>query len=188
MNIFVLDRNPELCAQYHNNSHVVKMIVEYAQILSTAHRVLDGIQYCDRRDNRGGRRLKRWKLDGFFDRVVYKATHYNHPSAVWARQSSSNYKWLSKLFSALCREYTHRYGKRHKCADLVPILGTLPKNIPLGQMTPFAQAMPEEYFCKNPVIAYRNYYVGEKSNFNNYTNRQKPGWLLYEESKWAETR
>ena len=42
MNIFYLHENPEICAEYHCDKHVVKMILETAQMLSTAHRIIDG--------------------------------------------------------------------------------------------------------------------------------------------------
>ena len=45
MNIFVLDKDPHIAAQMHCDRHVPKMIVESAQMLSTAHRLLDGEEY-----------------------------------------------------------------------------------------------------------------------------------------------
>ena len=48
MNIFYLDRDPKIAAQMMCDKHVVKMILESAQILSTAHRVLDGDDYADK--------------------------------------------------------------------------------------------------------------------------------------------
>ena len=97
MNIFYLHENPKICAKYHNDSHCVKMILEYAQLMCTAHRELDVIS-----------------KGSLMDTTLYKATHKNHPSAVWVRESKANYEFLHKLFSALCNEYTHRYGKIHK--------------------------------------------------------------------------
>ena len=37
MNIFLLDWNTDVCAQYHCDKHVVKMILESTQMLSTVH-------------------------------------------------------------------------------------------------------------------------------------------------------
>ena len=51
MNIFYLDRHPKICAEYHCDKHTVKMIIEYAQLMSTAHRVLDGEEYYDKTSN-----------------------------------------------------------------------------------------------------------------------------------------
>ena len=80
MNIFYLDPDPKTCAQMHCDKHVTKMIIEYSQLMSTAHRVIDGEEYID---NSSGRKIKRWKLSDIREDVLYKATHINHPSAIW---------------------------------------------------------------------------------------------------------
>lgn len=177
MNIFFLDTDPQIAAQYHHDKHVVKMILETAQLLSTAHRVLDGEQYVDQST---GRKIKRWKMnDSFIDERLYKATHMNHPSNVWTRESKDNYIWLYKLFVSLCHEYTHRYGKVHAtCKKLAVILGQTPKNIPDVGMTKMPQAMPDQYKANDSVQAYRNYYVGAKKSQSKYTNRNEPAWLI----------
>ena len=109
MNIFHLDNDPVKAAQMMCDKHVVKMIVEYAQLMSTAHRVLDGTEYYDKTKN--GRKIKRWKLNGAAEeRLLYKASHVNHPSNIWVRKCNDNYRWLYKHFRALCDEYTRRYG------------------------------------------------------------------------------
>lgn len=176
MNIFFLDKDPQLAAEYHHDKHVVKMILETAQLLSTAHRVLDGVQYIDQST---GRKIKRWKMnDEFMEDRLYKATHINHPSNIWARESSENYEWLYQLFVCLCYEYTHRYGKVHAtCKKLAVVLGQVPRNIKNGPMTKMPQAMPEDYRTSDSVQAYRNYYIGAKKNQSKYTNRKAPDWL-----------
>ena len=88
------------------------MILEYAQLLSTAHRVLDG-NHIDGY-SKTGRKQKRYVLSDNRDSFLYSATHINHPSAVWVRKSRDNYTWLYQLLVWLCREYTYRYGKIHK--------------------------------------------------------------------------
>ena len=177
MNIFYLDRDVTKCAEYHNDKHVVKMILEYAQLLSTAHRVLDGIEYTDKTAN--GRSIKRWRLeDQAFENQLYKATHINHPSAVWVRQSNNNYIWLMCLFQSLLMEYTHRYGKHHSCERLVYWLRKPPKNIPVDYLTQPTPAMPDEYKVKNDSLqSYRNYYVGAKKSMAKWKNRQVPEWF-----------
>lgn len=157
MNIFVLDYDPVRCAQAHGDKHVVKMILETAQLLSTAH-------YC---------------VDAKVPEGVYKPTHVNHPCAVWCRQNVGNYFWLHELGVALCTEYTHRYGKVHKTQDVMSKLERPPRYItPSGVRTPFAQAMPEEYRRpRNAVGAYRDYYRHVKFPLLTYTNRQPPRWL-----------
>ena len=97
MNVFYLDHHTHRCAKQHVDKHVVKMIVEYAQLLSTAHRVLDGEEYEGRTAN--NRRIRRFKMaDSNVENTLYKASHINHPSAVWVRQSSQHYQWLYRLF------------------------------------------------------------------------------------------
>lgn len=173
MNIFYLDKDPIIAATYHNDKHVVKMILESAQLLSTAHRVLDGKRYIEIKNNR---KISRWRLSDNED-ILYKATHINHPSNVWARTTSENYMWLYQLFNALCAEYTHRYGKVHKTSKLLTVLSELPKHIPINKMTEVPQAMPDKYRMNDSIDAYRAYYNEEKVKFSKYTKRECPEWL-----------
>ena len=124
MNIFYLDADVTECAKAHNDKHTVKMIVEYAQLMSTAHRMLDGELYYDKSKN--GRKVARYKLPDHREEHMYKACHFNHPSAVWTRQSNNNYNWLYCLWVELCKEYTYRYGKKHASAELNEYLIPLP--------------------------------------------------------------
>ena len=112
MNIFYLDPDPQICAEMHISKHVVKMIIEYSQLMSTAHRFLDGVEYIDASS---GRRIKRWRLDDEREQSLMKASHINHPSAIWCRENKENYKWLYDMWVCLCDEYTYRYGKVHAC-------------------------------------------------------------------------
>jgi len=178
MNIFVLDQNPILAAQLQCDKHVVKMIVETAQMLSTAHRILDGEQYID---NSSGRRIKRWRHDSLDD-SLYKASHVNHPCNVWLRESSLNYEWLYNHFVALCSEYNLRYNKMHETSrKLRNILGTHPKNLRQGSLTPFALAMPDEYRSDDVVQSYRRYYNSKQSAFKmKWTVRKPPDWVNIE--------
>ena len=107
------------------------MVIEYAQLLSTAHRMLDGTQWIDASS---GRRIKRWRLDNSnMDGVLYKASHINHPSAIWVRQNNSQYQYMYNMFENLCEEYTYRYGKIHMTdSKLRELLVDSPKNIPIG--------------------------------------------------------
>lgn len=163
MNIFALDSNPRLAAIYHCDKHVVKMILEYAQLLSTAHHVLDGDEA---------------------PAGIYKATHINHPCAVWTRSSYANYSWLVKLFQECLKEYTFRYGKHHSAERLIPILKVKPRNITIGGQTLPPLCMPD--YCKvydNPehwqevTRSYRKYYMKEKKDILKWKNRQKPWWF-----------
>lgn len=179
MNVFYLDKNPLRCAQDHCDKHVVKMIIEYAQLMSTAHRVLDGTVYEDRTAN--NRRIKRWLMPHkHYEDLYYKASHINHPSAIWARQSSGNYRWLYSMWFQLCLEYTHRYGKSHATyTKLASALSHTPMNIPDGSFTDPPQAMPDDCKMSDAINAYQNYYIKEKAKFAKWTNRNIPEWFSY---------
>lgn len=177
MNIFYLDKNPRVAAEYHCDKHVVKMILESAQLLCSAHRFIDGKMHIGL--SQSGRKQKRWTLDDSRENVLYKAGWSNHPSAIWARSHIDHYRYLFDLFSFLIDEYKYRYkGKDHKCQELIPHLIDAPFNINFeGNWQEPPQAMPEE--CKVPgdsVTAYRNYYIMHKSRFAKWTRRASPEW------------
>lgn len=170
MNIFFLHLRTKLCAQYHVDRHVVKMILETAQLLCTAIWVLGGT-------------------------APLKETHKNHPSAIWARSGRVNWKWLRKLGLSLCEEYTFRYGKTHK---LEPVLRDLkpPTNLPDVPFTPPPQAMPDVYkesggTVLDSIKAYRKYYVSGKKhlhlwkNRHAWKNRNVPSFILKEYPDYA---
>jgi hypothetical protein len=182
MNIFYLDYDPKTSAEMHIDKHVVKMILEYAQLLSTAHRVLDGILTDG--VSQSGRKRKQYVLSDKRDEVLYSATHINHPSAVWVRQHAVNYAYLYNLFIATCDEYTYRYGKVHATdAKLREALKDTPKNILMDNKTRVwhgpTPAMPDE--CKivgDHVASYRKYYIDKKSDMAKWTNREPPDWFI----------
>lgn len=157
MNIFALDSDPRKAAEYHNDKHVVKMILESAQLLCSAHH-MSGSD------------------------APYKLTHKNHPSSLWCRETKENYLWLYELAENLCAEYTFRTGKVHKTEEKIKLLKT-PPTLPFGQLTKFALAMPEEYKSEDPVESYRNYYRNEKIFMKNgkrmdtWTRRERPSWF-----------
>lgn len=159
MNIFLLDSNPKIAAQYHNDKHCVKMILETAQLLSTAHRVLD--KEC---------------LESNFDTVLYKATHINHPSAKWVRECQNNYYWTYNLFLELLSEYTYRYEKKHKCVFLIDILCNFPKNLKNVNGTLPYLCMPDECKVSDAIQSYRNYYVMHKQHLASWKKRGEPFW------------
>ncbi len=179
MNIFYCDANPQLCAMAHCDKHVVKMIVEYCQILSTCHRILDGEiqQYI----TKSGRISKEYLLPDARENILYKASHIHHPSVIWAMQGDKNYLWLHELLLYLNAEYTHRYGKIHLCATkgLIAQLGALPMRInPLETKTEIPQVMPEIYQINGDSIgAYRNYYNLQKYKIAKWTKRTPPAWF-----------
>lgn len=157
--------------------HVIKMILETAQLLSTAHRILDGTEYIGK--SASGRNAKRWKLDSSVDDVIYQATHIHHPSSVWTRLSSGNYQWLYWHFVGLIDEYYHRYGKVHKCDAMKSVLSNLPKNIKHDAFTQPTPAMDDKYIViNNSLASYRNYYILGKTHLHKYTKRHAPDWLM----------
>lgn len=178
MNIFYLSKNQTECAQQHVDRHVVKMILEYAQLLSTAHRLLDGTQSIELQNSR---KLKCWSLSNpQMDSVLYKATHINHPSAVWVRKSSANYHWLSIMLRELCKEYTYRYGKIHKVErdGLMEILYASPVNIPTSSFSEPTPAMPDEFKVPgNSVLSYQQYYNGSKTRLHSWKLRDVPEFI-----------
>jgi len=178
VNIFYVSPDPVQAAQWMVDKHVVKMILESAQLLSTAHRVLDGREVAGK--SKTGRNAKRWVLDDARDAVLYQATHINHPSAVWARKSVENYNWLAEHLFALGEEYTYRYGKTHKCfGELSYQLQSPPKNLTNYDMTTMPSAMAPEYVVsEDPIVNYRNYYKIGKASMHSWKNRQPPEWII----------
>lgn len=153
MNIFYLDKDPKLAAIYQYNKHVVKMILESAQMLCTAHHCYGS---AEQKAN-----------------VPYKQAHLNHPSTIWARQSKSTYMWLYEHMMALGTEYYVRYGKTHltitKCKEF---LATPPKYIQGDEWSQPPQAMPDEYKHKDSIIAYWQYYINDKSHIAGKTENK----------------
>lgn len=156
MNIFVLDMDLQACARAHYDRHVVKMCLEYAQILSTAARL------------RG------------FDHRGYKSTHVNHPCVQWATEPQ-NWSWLLRLAEALGAEYTERYGRIHASTTALLDLPAELLNTWEGRYEiphNFALAMPEEYHRDDAVESYRAYYRGAKSHLMAYrAPAVAPSWL-----------
>jgi hypothetical protein len=154
MNIFFLDNDVKKCAEYHCDKHVVKMILETAQLLCGAH----------------------WATDSPY-LVPYKMSHKNHPCSIWTRESLSNYHLLCELGLELCKEYTHRYEKRHKSQEVIEWCMFNKPNISDIGLTEPAKAMPDEYKTNSVVESYRNYYVGAKLDFATWKKREKPFWF-----------
>ena len=167
MNIFYLHSDPVIAAQAMTDKHVVKMVLETAQLLSTAHRVLDGTPYI--KLSKSNAKLTRYN----HPLPLYQATHINHPSAIWVRESADNYAWLYSHFLALCVEYTRRYGKTHKSyTDLNAYLSQIPANIPHCDTTPVRIAITDtKWHRSDPVASYRAYYLGEKLKLQHDINR-----------------
>jgi len=176
MNIFYLAEDPKVCAQYHCDKHVVKMILEYAQLLSTAHRVLDG-KHTKVLSNSGKRYVSNWIMDDSSDAVLYKVAHVSHPSNIWTRASGHHYIWLWRLWHNLCLEYTERYNKTHvSWKKLRTYLSIPPQNIQDNGFTPPPQCMPDDCKKNDTVQAYRDFYMAHKREFATWKT-QVPSWF-----------
>lgn len=151
MNFFYLDENPVKCAEYMVDRHVVKMILEHCQLLSTAQH-LSGIE------------------------SLYKPTHVNHPCAIWTRESLSNYKLLIEFTKAICKEYSYRYEKIHACESILYYCENVVPDIKDIGVTEIRLAMPD--YCKigSAVESYREYYKKEKQHIAFWKKRNVPDW------------
>ena len=158
MNIFYLDRNPRIAAQMMCDKHVVKMILESAQMLSTTHRVLDGDDVAN-------------------SKGLYKMAHKNHPSTIWVRTNAENYEWLWTHMDALMKEYTYRYDKRHATERLIEPLKQQPKCITSSGYIDPPQCMPDQCKKEDTVTSYRTYYIIEKVKIATWNKkRSAPKW------------
>ena len=164
MNIFFLHPDPAIAAEMHCDKHCVKMILETAQMLCTAHRVLDGDKCADQKG-------------------MYKTAHLNHPSTKWVRGSRLQYEWTYDLFKFLCDEYTSRYDKVHLTdKKFRKILSTPPFFISVPpcstDMVDPPQCMPDQYKVPDDAVkAYRDYYIGEKAGFAKWAYCSTPTWF-----------
>jgi len=177
LNIFYLSSDPKKCAEDHCDKHVVKMIIEYAQLLSTAHRILDG-EETRVLSNSGKTMTSQWKLHDHRENILYKCAHINHPSNKWVRAAEDHYIYLLELWNSLSREYTIRYNKVHSTwKKLVQHLNQLPKNIDrnVGFLPP-PQCMPDECKKEDTVDAYRDFYKAHKREFATWKTRT-PLWF-----------
>jgi hypothetical protein len=191
MNIFILDKDPVVAAQLQCDKHVVKMIVESAQMLSTSHRLLDGVAV--KRPSKSGKTMRTYydlyegTDDLEMETLLMANAHESHPCTKWTMESTGNYDWHWLHLKALCEEYTYRYGKIHKVERVDPVVGypllqaleILPRNIPDGPMTPFRLAMksnPECMYEDDPVRSYREFYQTKTFKMV-WTKRNIPEWF-----------
>lgn len=152
MNIFILSSDPVLAAQYQCDKHVPKMVLESAQMLCLA--------------------LPK-------NLSPYKQAYQHHPCSVWALSSKYNYLWLLNHAKALSDEYTFRFEKTHACRKVIGLCEDYFPQMNFSQdyMTPFAQAMPEQYKSYDAVMSYRSYYKGDKIRFAKWIKgRPAPQW------------
>ena len=167
MNIFFLDMCPIKAARYHCDKHTVKMILEVAQMMSTAHHVYETKQAP----------------------YLYKPTHKNHPMSKWVRESMDNYNWAFNHLIALLNEFHKRRGKAHKTGEKLKYLQHNP-NLPLKGLTEPPQCMPDEYKVEGDIVtSYRRYYMNDKASFARWEwpNAKVPDWWFdgaYYKANW----
>jgi hypothetical protein len=172
MNLFFLDIDPQKCAEYHCDKHVIKMLLEIVQMLYTAHHL---------------GKIAELPIDH------YKIAHTNHPTAVWIRTCKANYTYASQVGMFLAKEYTFRYNKIHSCEKHIIWLNeNLPKfntnfkinfNLKVNckqfeelGMTPVPLAMPDDSKRNDPIKSYREYYMLHKVHFAKWKKRESPWW------------
>jgi len=153
MNIFVLHREPRIAATMMCDKHVVKMILETAQMMCTI-------------------------VASQGHETPYRSTHARHPCTLWAAQSIANWNWLVEHGMALCDEYTKRYNKVHKSQYIIEWCASTHIDLPDIPQTPFAQAMPPQYRSECAVTAYRAYYMGEKARFATWKTQTPDWWTI----------
>lgn len=190
MNIFALHPNPRKAARWHVDKHIVKMVLEYCQLLYTAHWV---VHYPELLTNKSAVGLsaaqkqcavpddmKTAPICKTTNEPSYRPCHIHHPSAKWARQTKANYEWLCQLAEEVAREYRFRYHKTHSCEEHVLWLKNNIPNLPDEPRTTFAIAMAPEYkICNDPIRCYRHFYRTSKQDRGliAYTKRHVPHWL-----------
>jgi hypothetical protein len=177
MNIFVLDLDPQKCAEYHCNKHISKMVVEHCQILGSIAYTARGI----RKKSEITKEFIEGTFQGFPRSLEgrphpYGIGYRNHPCTQWASRSRENYQWLCDLTLKMCKEYTHRYGRRHAGEDICLWYAKNMPELANEGMTPFAQAMPIHCRQENAVEAYRQYYREYKSKFAKWPVDRVPDW------------
>lgn len=178
MNMFGVAETQREIAEMQCDKHAVKMPVESGQMLSTAHRILEGTKEL-RPSVSGKRMVKYFKLaDRVKEKTLYKVAHAKHPCTLWTMETKENYKWHFKLWHEMLLEYLYRYKKMHKSWELFDYLETPPAGIPDGPLTQLPLCMPEQYKCDDIIQSYRNFYMGEKAAFATWNkNRQQPEWF-----------
>jgi hypothetical protein len=157
MNLFILDHNIEKCAQYYNDKHLVKIILEATQLLNNSL-IINNKEYAKN--------------------PVYRLTHKHHPLTKWCAENIANFEYALNLGLELCKEYTFRYYKIHKCQSILESFLILKYSIPDGKLTAFKLCMPEIYHTEDAVESYRRYYLKEKRHISNWSRRNKPDWWI----------
>ena len=172
MNRFIIDKEPEAIAQQLCDQHIIKMVLEEAQMLNTAVR-LHAPEFAE-------------------EAGLYKIAYKNHPCTQWARETRVNYRYAVRLMKAMNDEYMWRYPKRsdgtvntgHASMRHFDALVEAEKYIPdlSNFKTPHPQCFSGHDDCKTheewPIRAYRAFYALDKMSFAKYEKgRAMPEWM-----------
>lgn len=166
MNIFVTSGSPKAAARALDDRRLVKMVLETAQLLSTAVSV------------------RSRELDRPPPAKIYKETHVNHPCALWARATRANYTWLARHFEALAHEYAHRYMREHAswlCLGPELLSGRAVSLMPTGGLLPFANCT-EFKDSASTIGAYRSQLV--RKWIGDEAAGRPPRWTMREPPHW----
>lgn len=155
MNIFIFDEDIKKNVSFYPDKYIVKMLLENVQILSSVYYFRNSVYDPE-----------------------YKLAYKNHPCNIWARESFENFMYLRDLVKEIYNEFKFRYNKEHKSGIVFEKMKPyIPSGFPKDELTPFAQAMPDIYKDKDPVKAYRNYFIGEKKHIAKWSKREVPYWF-----------
>jgi len=200
MNIFALSRSPILSAQQMIDKHIVKMPTETCQMLHTNHLFFAFVDFYGYEPSL--KELKQYHKD--FNSNLMKPAMLNHPSTVWARKSMHNAKWLYEHGLALCKEFTHRYGKEHGSESRIKDMENFYiESASWEKATPVSIAMFDKYRIDRDVFyntarvefgietdewdfvieSYRHYYLEGKWRFAGWRKNRRPEW--YPENWYA---
>lgn len=174
MNIFVLDTDPKAAAKMHCDIHCSKMILESAQMLSTAAHIASGkLRVFEKPNGKKGH-----CASGALS-CIYRPDirHLHHKCTEWVYESRDNFDWTVELATALHAEKLYRTGRGHASIDIVRKCIQYRKGLPSSGLTPFALAMPDELQSRSATRSYRRYYIEGKAHLLEYTRREPPAWL-----------
>jgi len=188
MNTFILSLDPKEAARFHCNKHVVKMILESAQMLCAAHWLhLLKSEGKTLKDFKRIRDAQQWAYENTPKELhpPWKMSHLRHPCTIWTAENVSNYSWQLSLCQSLLEEYSKRYGKTHKTtAEAKWLAKNYPLNISDSYLTGFPVCMKDEYkvFKSQGIVdvvaSYKNYYIKDKVRFAKWEPRATtPEWF-----------
>lgn len=155
MNIFVLDKVPKYAAAYLCDKHIIKMQIEYAQLLSVYLRSR-GIEHTR----------------------LMKDTHKNHPCTLWVMDDDINALWLASCLRHVLDEYTARWDKapNPRIAAITAMANDYLVEIPWTLPYNWVYCMPDMCKLDNIEDSYRLYYLLYKRHFAKWSHGPTPAW------------